>query len=113
MRSQFINIYTHTQTKSQRQIKVYLLKIPFKFSEIFTSNILAFSVGTGCALRNEGTLAQVPPSAFSNSPLIIANLRICELRKESHSEGDAGRSLLWFRTAQRTSHKTTVYRITR
>jgi len=107
------SIYTRTHTKIYKRIKVYLLKIPVKFSQILTSNVSAFLKGRGLSLRERRVSAQVPSSVFSDGPPTFANLRVHKLREASHSEGDAGRSPLRSRRAQRASLRTAVYGVTR
>jgi len=41
----------HTDTKIYKGIKVYMLKIPFEFSEIVTSNVSAFLNERGLSLK--------------------------------------------------------------
>ena len=41
--SELVHTRMHTDTKMERERKIYLLKIPLEFSEIFTSNVSALS----------------------------------------------------------------------
>ena len=101
----------HTDTKIYKLIKVYLLKIPLTFSEVFTLS-QHFSTGESWASGSEGFQ---PKSSHRSLVMVLWTWQIWDYVSSERyfTQGDAVRSPLWSRRAQRVSLKTAVHRVAR
>jgi len=79
-----------------------------EFSDILTSNDFSHRA----KVKPQG-VRDPCGSAQVLSAIVTSNFRVRGLWEASHSEGDAGRSPLRFRRAQRAFLGTTVYKVSR